>query len=1176
MSKIRSVVHVCCVLSFFGIAKANAETQTASIPVTTSTIVGAPVQAKAQAQIDFGEEGDIILKVYLRDMLLTDGLLAYMRNGRVYLPLAELSSILDFPIVVDAVTGKASGWYLKPENTFSLDIRTGSVMVGRASHNFVSSEVFSDELDVFVDSVLLQKWLPLFLDTSLAAQILTIRSSEKLPKELARERSKRKVGSDVVYNAKKEFDVPGYRLLDWPEVSLGLGSFYSPEANMSNYDYRVRAVGDFAFLNGKIGFSGSQHNITGATVTLGRSNPRGMFGPLRVGDFEIGDTSQFLPGLIGSSLSGRGLRASSAPLANRRDLDVIDLQGEQQADYEIEVYVNDRLRGVDRDSSDNTYDFQDIPLQLGQNEIRLEFYGPQGQRYTESRRTFVGGGSGRKGELNYEFALVEPGLRTFDIVDEFSEAREGGGVPEIKLSSALNLSYGLTQHTGLALTLASIATEDAQDATSSSENSLYGSARLSTQAAGVLMSGDVTVDPNGKLAGSLGARTSLGNYELGFSQQVFQKDYRDTGSINREDSDSLTRLATSASVSRQFFRVPGGRVSYETNTAYRQNHLGDATASLGARADYQTRYIGLSWSHSLQHNLASDNGRSTGQIGARFGASSLTRWSLSSDVSYSDTGEEKIDGGSLRLSRPLNGSGYLSLSASRDLQASTDTAYSASWSRQFQPFRLNTAVTGTSSKDISLRVGVDLTVRRYPKRWLPAISSSGGRGTVAVMVFGDDNQNGKHDKFEPILEGVRITRNGLLAGVETDSNGVALLTGLSNNTSVDIGILETDIKDPSLKFKGIEKGILSRPGRVPLVAVALQRATDIEGTVTVAKTTPAPNVRMLLTPVGGGESMEIHTEYDGYYYLSHVPLGRYDFGPDPEQLESAGLVAQPPTRRLVLESLDDFPPPEDFDLVRLADLDPDDDDDGVPDVADAFPLDPTESVDTDDDGIGNNADTDDDGDDVADKEDAFPLDASESLDTDGDGIGNNADTDDDGDGRSDHLDHFPLDSTERADSDSDGIGNNKDNDDDGDGVEDRLDAFPLNAQEAVDSDLDGVGDNADKDDDNDQVVDALDQCPATHVPEVSVPAKSISKGRYVISELDNDGRFQSTNRTVYTLAQTAGCSCEQILSSRPKFAKRTSHPRIAAALRGIDQSELKHGCRKSTLRAWVKKVQRTR
>ncbi len=71
--------------------------------------------------------------------------------------------------------------------------------------------------------------------------------------------------------------------------------------------------------------------------------------------------------------------------------------------------------------------------------------------------------------------------------------------------------------------------------------------------------------------------------------------------------------------------------------------------------------------------------------------------------------------------------------------------------------------------------------------------------------------------------------------------------------------------------------------------------------------------------------------------------------------------------------------------------DPDDDNDGVLDINDAFPFDAAESVDTDGDGIGNNADTDDDNDGFLDINDAFPLDPTEWLDSDGDGIGNNSD-----------------------------------------------------------------------------------------------------------------------------------------------------------------------------------------
>ena len=116
----------------------------------------------------------------------------------------------------------------------------------------------------------------------------------------------------------------------------------------------------------------------------------------------------------------------------------------------------------------------------------------------------------------------------------------------------------------------------------------------------------------------------------------------------------------------------------------------------------------------------------------------------------------------------------------------------------------------------------------------------------------------------------------------------------------------------------------------------------------------------------------------------------------------------------------------------------DSDGDGVEDSIDAFPNDPTEWVDTDLDGIGNNSDTDDDNDGFADAGDAFPLDASETLDTDSDGIGNNADTDDDGDGVADTEDAYPLTAGESVDTDGDGVGNNTDTDDDNDNYLDCL------------------------------------------------------------------------------------------------------------------------------------------
>ncbi|MCG5644706.1 cadherin-like beta sandwich domain-containing protein [Flavobacteriaceae bacterium LSUCC0859] len=198
-------------------------------------------------------------------------------------------------------------------------------------------------------------------------------------------------------------------------------------------------------------------------------------------------------------------------------------------------------------------------------------------------------------------------------------------------------------------------------------------------------------------------------------------------------------------------------------------------------------------------------------------------------------------------------------------------------------------------------------------------------------------------------------------------------------------------------------------------------------------------------------------------------------------------------------------------------IDTDDDNDGVPDTEDAFPLDASENKDTDGDGTGDNADTDDDNDGIADSIDNAPFTSNpDQLDSDGDGIGDAVDTDNDNDGFSntdettcgtdpldasdkpldtdadgtpdcidldDDNDGFsdadelicgsnPLDvSGKPLDTDADEIANCVDPDDDNDGYLDGEDAFPLDASEWIDTDADGTGNNADTDDDNDGQLD---------------------------------------------------------------------------------------------------------
>jgi hypothetical protein len=110
--------------------------------------------------------------------------------------------------------------------------------------------------------------------------------------------------------------------------------------------------------------------------------------------------------------------------------------------------------------------------------------------------------------------------------------------------------------------------------------------------------------------------------------------------------------------------------------------------------------------------------------------------------------------------------------------------------------------------------------------------------------------------------------------------------------------------------------------------------------------------------------------------------------------------------------------PSDFVEDMVCDIvDDDDDNDGVTDVDDPFPKNPDESLDTDSDGIGNNADNDDDNDGWTDNTESLCFTSSLSSnsvpeDTDGDKTCDVNDPDIDGDNIVNELDAFPLDGSE--------------------------------------------------------------------------------------------------------------------------------------------------------------------
>ena len=178
--------------------------------------------------------------------------------------------------------------------------------------------------------------------------------------------------------------------------------------------------------------------------------------------------------------------------------------------------------------------------------------------------------------------------------------------------------------------------------------------------------------------------------------------------------------------------------------------------------------------------------------------------------------------------------------------------------------------------------------------------------------------------------------------------------------------------------------------------------------------TPVRNLSITLDVPRAAKGYWYSTETAAILKTIDCPAGTQTFAV-PEFIIDLALLITP-----------DGPPDIDKD-GKPNDVDDDNDNDGVPNAKDAFPLEPEEWADRDGDGIGDNLDADKDADGVGDDDnhngiadflemdfdgdgvprasavpwDAFPLDPKEWRDTDGDGVGDNADDDDDGDGFTD-------------------------------------------------------------------------------------------------------------------------------------------------------------------------------
>lgn len=829
----------------------------------------------------FTDDDLLLFAVSSMDMQLSDGFEAYSSRAGVFLPVGALARLLDVDISVDPLRQRAEGWVVTPDRTIRIDALAHRIIVGNDETALGDSDAAFKDGDLWVRTSVLEKILPIKLAADTAGLNLTITPTAPLPFQARLEREQKRnqlTGENAAEAPPLEIATP-YRLFTPPSLDLNLNASVGNHSPQRTGSYDLRAAGDLGDAGVQL-FAGSDSNFRLDTVRLlfSRKDPAGRTaGPFGATRSSLGDT--FTPTLtLGArSAAGRGVAITSESLERASVFDHIDLRGELPLGYQVELYVNEVLRGSQLQPVEGRYEFPGVSLAYGLNVIRLVFYGPRGERHEDVRRINVGGGELAQGETTYSFGAVQEGRNLLEVG---RNAGGGGGQPgDGKWRITASLAHGLTNAT-------TITAAFAQYTPKRDDTRQLGAVGLVTSLAGAAVQLDTAVDNKGGgafaagLAGRYGAASIVARhseYRGGFIDEV------QSAGVGTVPLRRNTDISVDTVLSALHSEIPASfHVARDEFTDGAQDVRGGARLSKAV-----SRYL-VSTSLEYEHR---SGGGSPGQdlLNGALDMSGLVDavWQLRGGASYTAAPKFKVQSANLSADRNIGERSALHLGVNHTFDGG-QTTFEAGQTWRLQPADIS-FVTSYTTKTNDVRVGVQLSLGFGYDPWrsryalLGADAAAGG--AMAVDAFIDANGNGVRDPGEKPLPGVIV--QGGRRPQTTDAQGRALITGLGDGASALAEIDMSSLDDPYLVPLAPAVKVVPRPGRVAVVAYPVTVSGEVELRVQFQRPGETPRaisaLHVELVGADGLVAASGSSEFDGALVLENIRPGTYAVRIEPAQ-----------------------------------------------------------------------------------------------------------------------------------------------------------------------------------------------------------------------------------------------------------------------------------------------------
>lgn len=328
----------------------------------------------------------------------------------VYLPFVDFLSMMKVYFDVTDIN-RISGYLFNRDSSFFLNTAELSYLdIGGATHSIGQKDFIRYGSDVFVLPSVLQDIFKIDIVVRKKSLRVLVRSSRyKFPLLLESEREQKYFSANFD-KFKSEEELPVLYDREWKWIDGGMLNYGIASTQTKDYQY-LSGVANLGFqvLGGELTYSLSS-NYSMQTKQLSKSeNYRWRYSFTEnkyISQFIYGSVSNSaqrgisVPGMINKSRNLRGLQVSNEATQMPTSFSTIVIQDKIEPDWQVELYVNDRLYSQMRSDNLGYYRF-DLPINYGNTNVDVKIYGPHGELFTKREMISVPSEFLSPGEVRY-------------------------------------------------------------------------------------------------------------------------------------------------------------------------------------------------------------------------------------------------------------------------------------------------------------------------------------------------------------------------------------------------------------------------------------------------------------------------------------------------------------------------------------------------------------------------------------------------------------------------------------------------------------------------------------------------------------------------------------------------------------------------------------------------------